>query len=297
MVRFGGIMILSILSLLLNLGSLQAQAQTQVVLSGEQAQQMFAAQQGTCFDRIAQNVNQGLSNSFDAYQNQTNMLMDNANKRFTALKDCRTELRQAWLDFQTKKMEHQKEQNALPVRIKKAELDYQMAVLEIQQDCRTQADKDFAGYRERIYQQGPLADPTMLVDFNNRINNDRTTFYESCFRSPENRQRVNLLGQSLALAIEEIRANMKTADDALESLTEQTEAIQADVLRSCEEQEELMAYNERLAAQVAARGASVARTQMALGMISALASCQDPGRVPTNTGDTTTAPRANGNQF
>ncbi len=286
-------MILFFIFSLMPINNIYAQG-AMVTVPAAEYQNMMAAQGGNCFDQLAQTMNQGMSNSFQAYQNQTNMLMDNANKRFTTLKDCRSELRQAWLDFQNKKNEHLKEQNALPVRIKKAELAYQTEVLKIQQDCRQQTDQDFAKYREGIYKQGALNDPTQLVNFNNRINSHRKTFYESCFRSPENRKRVDLLGQTLKLAIDEINSNMKTADDALESFTRQSEQIQADLVKTCEEQKELQAYNERLSAQVAARGNSMTRQQLALGLITSIGSCQDGGRVPAGTSPDTTRTGSSG---
>lgn len=259
----------------------------------DQYQQMQMAQMGNggnCFNTLANSMNQGLTQSFSAYQNQANMLMQNADRRFQNLRDCRSELRQAWLDFQEKKQENATLSMDLPNKINRAKIEFEGKLLEIQNECRAQSNEEFAKYRERLYGSGPLSDPTQLVNFNNNINSHRETFYQNCYRTPENRRRVELLSSSLRLAISELQTAVTSSNEALNNFSEQIRTLQADTVRNCEEQKELQEYNERISASIAARGMSLARQQMALGMIGALQSCMDPGRVPAGSPTDTTRP-------
>jgi hypothetical protein len=262
----------------------------------EYAQLVGKSQSGgsACFANMSQGASQSLSDSYDAYVNQSKTLMDNANKRYTTLKDCRQNLRQQWLEFQKSKNENLKEQNLLSIKIRKAESDYRLTLIKMQESCTQQANADFVKYKESVY-GNRVVTPQQLVNFNNRINQSRTTFYEACYRSPLNVAKMAELERQLRITIDGINAEMKTSNDILASMTEQIGAIQKDIITDCENKSKLDAYNESITNQVASRGRSLAMQKNLLNMVSAISSCQSP---KGTSGDTTTrAPSASDSNF
>lgn len=243
--------------------------------------------QNNCLGRATQNFSQSLSQSYEAHNQRTNLLMQNATTRFEHLKTCRQELLDVWREMEKAKLAHQQNANQLQTKIRQAELEYKTKVLEVERECRRSSNEEFVQYRDSIYQQSVVADPTMLPGFNQRINNHRRNFFETCYRDPTNVKMLGLLGESFQASILEIETELKNSRDALQNMDLQARSIQKNSLQNCEDQDKLNTYNEALSRQMASRAINMTRMQSALGTLQTVASCVDPGRQPGSNQDTT----------
>ncbi len=243
--------------------------------------------QNNCLGRAAQSFTQSVSQSYEAHNQRSNLLMQNATTRYEHLKTCRQELLDVWREMEKAKLAHQQNVNQMEAKIRQAELAYKTKVLEVERECRQKANEEFIKYRDGIYQQSVVADPTMLPGFNQRINNHRRNFFETCYRDPTNVKMLGLLGDSFQASVLEIQTEMKNSRDALQNMDLQARSIQKNSLQNCEDQDKLNDYNEALAKQMASRAINMTRMQAALGALQTVASCVDPGRLPGSKQDTT----------
>lgn len=267
-------------------GQLVFQSQMQL----QQYMQMTGAamnQSHNCVGMAAQNFSQSLGQSYEAHNQRSNLLMQNAATRYEHLKTCRQELLDVWREMESAKLRHQQNTNQVEAKIRQAELDYKTKVLEVEKECRQSANEEFLRYKESIYQQSVVQDPTMLPGFNQRINNHRRNFFEACYRDPTNVKMLGLLGESFQAAVLEIQTEMKNSRDALQNMDLQARSIQKNSLQNCEDQDKLNAYNEALAKQMASRAINMTRMQAALGTLQTIQSCTDSGRLPGSNRDAT----------
>lgn len=247
---------------------------------------------GNCLGMLAQNFSQSLSSTYQARSERNNMLMEQATNRFEHLKSCRQELLSGMIEFEQAKLKHQQNIDSMQMKMKRAELEYKTQVLEIEKECRANANDEFQKYRENIYKRQVIDDPTMLAGFNRRINSHQEVFFQGCHRDRTNVKMIGLAGDSYRLAINELETELQNSRSALESMELQTQKIQRNTLKNCEDQEKLNAYNEALARQNAEEAISLAQTQAALGAFGAIMSCVDPGnRQPTGSNPDTTRGR------
>lgn len=256
-----------------------------ITLSLEEYNQLLGQTQGgpgNCVGNLAQSMQQSMSGSYEAHNQRTNALMQAATTRFETLKNCRQELQQAWLDLEKAKLEHQQKVNEREAKVRRQEIAFKKAVLDMERECRTQANQEFAEYKKGVYSRQVIHDPSQLPGFNDKINGAHQGFFQACHRDPVNSQLVRLHGQEFQASILEIETEIKNSANFIESLELQLSRVQRNTLQNCEDAERLNAYNEALTQQMAQRALSLARSQSMFGAIQGIMGCIDGGvRAPT----------------
>ena len=254
------------------------EAKYQQCIHEERMFQRGGDQKPTCFDDLSNSFTGGLGRNYQHQVDESRQLLGAAERRFGTLKDCRRELRESWIDFQRKKTDHMKERSLLPIKLRQAEIDYQKELNRIRRDCRQKSNKEFAKYKENIQEKGNIG-PHQLHGFGNRINSHRHHFYKSCYQSTDNVQAMETAKKQLALNMDKAKAEMKVVDDMMTSFTEQTELIQEDIKRDCEDQKRLNKYNEALARRNTSKASFNNRINTALDFTKSISNCMDGGGV------------------
>lgn len=281
---FGGIMTQTILSLLLSLlaftSVFASSTDPMINIRLSEYDRLRTEQQNSgasCLNNISQVMGQGMQASYQAYVQQADALKQNATTRFETLKQCRNELRSAFLDYKKAEDQNNINRKMKKIKVARAESEYRLKVLEFKESCQSKADQEFIKYKAEVYKEGVINDPTKAVNFNNRINSHRKKFFQACYQSEINNEKVLELGKQLQINLAEIDVEMESSADSLASMVEQTRLIQKGILDNCEDQEELNKYNQSLSEQIAARGLSMTKQQQTMGLLGAMSSCLNPG--------------------
>ena len=198
-----------------------------------------------CIENLGQNFVGGLGRNYEHQQSKSENLMTAAERRLETLKNCRQELRESWISFQEKKADQQQKRNLFPIKLRQAEIKYQRELNRVRRECRQKSNQEFLKYKEIVQGQGAIG-PHQLHGFSNKINSHRHQFFKACYQAPENTRSMEIADKQLALNLDRARAEMKSVDDMVQSFSEQTQLVQDDLLRDCEKQKELNAYNEAL---------------------------------------------------
>ena len=115
--------------------------------------------------------------------------------------------------------------------------------------------------------------PDQLHGFNNRVNSHRRHFFVVCYQGEANVDAMKVADRQLALNIEKAKTEMRIVDEMVKSFEEQTALIQEDVLRDCEDQKKLNAYNEALAQRLTSKANANNRMQTVMNFSSSLLGC------------------------
>ncbi len=227
-----------------------------------------------CFQGFIGNFGESIGRDYKHEQEKADQLKDAAEKRLETLKNCRQELRETWIAFQNKKAEQNKERALLPTKLRQAELDYQREMNRINTECEEKGKQEFTKYVLNIEEQskGTLG-PDQLHGFTNRVNSRRRHFFVVCYQAEGNVNAMRVAESQLRLNIDKAKAEMAVVDQMVQSFEEQTALVQKDVLRDCEKQNELNAYNESLAKRLTSKGNTNNSIETALNFSSSLLGC------------------------
>ena len=225
-----------------------------------------------CFPDLAGGMKDKVSREFEWQQQRIKGLKESAEARMENIKNCRQEMREAWIDLQAKKSEQTKERNLLPIKLREAELKYEREINRINRECRQKADEDFGKYAATIQERGVIS-PDQLHGFGNRVNSHRHHFFRSCYRGQDNVNAMKVADKQLALNLDKARAEMRSVDDMVQSFQEQTEKIQGDILADCEDQEDLNQYNEDLTKYLTAKAKTKNKMETVIGFTGSIMNC------------------------
>lgn len=255
----------------------------------EQYNQMtMQNQSGGCIPDISEHMNNGISQNYKSYSDRTQVLMDEITKRYEAEKECRNNLAeqyQKWRDEKNKSME---DKALLPIRMQQQEQAYQMEVLKLEAECDESAQAEWIKYKEVAHGTGVLNDPTQAVDFNNKINRALPAFKNACMRSSGQVKLIDAKEKAMQLSIDEMRTKIQVQDDLIEDFHNRLIGTQKELLRNCEQYEELLSQQEALTKQVAEKAVLATKQQKMLGLMNTIAGCiGSMSRQPTGGSDAT----------
>lgn len=255
-----------------------------------------------CLPMLQEALSSSMSNSYNAYQNQTNTLMQNAEAVRKNAQSCRNNLLQQWQRYKEAEQANSRDRLQVNVKIRQAELEYKTELNKLKRQCQQQAVQEQTAFQEAVSKRGVINDPTLAVGFQQRINRFYDTAFNNCFRGDAvTREGIQLMKSSLVNKVMAINAEMEASDQALAYMAEQVQKLQEATIKDCDENEAITEYNAKQTEQVAQRGRAITVANNVLGTITAVASCGDPNEVqrqPTQANpDSTGSTRPAGTSF
>ena len=232
----------------------------------------------SCLNSMIDQVSQGMTSKFEQQQQEANSLMGISEKFANLAKECRNDLGQDLIKFEQSKLDLEKAKNGLNASMKKQEIEYKRALLGVKRQCDSTANQQFGQMKAATTNPNAVVSaqqggPRALFGRNKRVNKFRKLFYDSCMADPITIEEMRIAGLEMAANVEEIQANLKSANDTFASVTKQIEFSQDLTVRNCAEGKDQLEYQERLIKSVNAQAVAMVKKQNMFGLLGAGIDC------------------------
>lgn len=288
--------LLKIMGLLTIIYSVNSNAQTpplsnvSVTVPYDQLQAMQQQQNSGagCMQNMLQQVNEGQTSAYELQQQETNALMGISEKYLEHARTCDNEIYKHLDAYRESKLEHEKNQNMLALKIKRQELEYRKAVHAVERQCQENSTTEWTTFKEGM-SSGIENNPVNLIGKNQRLNNMRPLFYDNCMAQTTTVTQVQDLSDEMRLNIEEIYAGFENSVDTLKSVTQRLRQNQDMAIKQCLQGREQLEYQEAMIRNQNAAAQAHLKKQNLLGLLGAAYSCFDGPSNPSRPNDTTSS--------
>ncbi len=261
-----------------------SQDKIQVPMTQEQYQAFLRTQGGSgtgmggvgCFQSMLENTSQSIGTTLETRTQETNTLMGLSQQYFEQEQQCGNDLSQAVVELNNAKAEHNEQLMMMPAKIELQRLEYEQAVLSVQQECEQSSGAAFMEWKQMVSsgvvtpeRGGPMA----LFGRSQNINRFQKLFYDDCLANRNNVKRVELLGRQLATNVKMLQAGIDASAMKLANLTENLSFNQGRVVKNCMRAKKQLDYQAKLARNNAAAANSAAKTNNFLRMLSGVGVC------------------------
>ncbi len=253
-------------------------------------QQQYSGQ--GCLQRMIEQVNQGATSAYEIQQQQTNALMGIAEKYYEHAKTCDNEIYKHLDAYRVAKLEHEKNENMLAIKIKRQELEYRKSLHAVERQCQENSTAEWTEFKSQM-SSGVENNPVNLIGKNQRLNNMRPLFYDGCMAQRTTVDQLQDLSDEMRLNVEEIYAEFENSADTMRSVSQRLRQNQDLAIKQCLQGREQLEYQEAMIRNQNAAAEAHLRKQNLLGLLGASYSCFNAPTNQNGVNDTTTRAPSN----
>jgi hypothetical protein len=255
--------------------------ETMAVLQARQMGQPIGAAGGLgpgqgCVSGMLGAISQGIGDYVQTVANNNNALMQISQRYFEQEQRCGNELAEPMLELNQARAEHEQKLIQLPNEIELKKIEYEEALLSIQQECEQTSGETFMQWKQQLgtgivdAKQGGVGG---LVNRQRNLNRYQKLFYDDCLASRSNLKRADILARKLRANIRSLQNEVDSSANSLGHLSKNLSFKQGITAKNCMAAREQLKYQEALTKQTMSVTNSGTMAQNALRLLNSAAMC------------------------
>lgn len=248
----------------------------------------------SCMQTMLENTSKGMAATLQAQTAESNMLMGLSQKYYEREQQCGNDLAEVKMQLDQAKADYEAKAMNLPNEIEQQQLDYQSAVLAVQQDCEKSSGAAFVEWK-KMASQGVITPerggPMALFSRNENINKYQKLYYDDCLASKTNVKRLQILSRKLSLNIQKLKTAVESASMKLAALSKTLSFKQGVIASNCMKAKKQLDYQAALARNNASATKFAVQMNNFMNMLNGVNTCMaGPGTsVNDSTGTSSTS--------
>lgn len=229
-----------------------------------------------CTAQMLDNNSASIAATLEAQTNETNVLIALSKQYFEHEQTCGNQIAALNTQLNDANTEHENMKAKLPMLIQQQQLEYEEAVLAIQQDCEATSGEVFRKWKLAQStgvvgaDQGAL---NGLVDRQQVVNGYAKLFYDDCLASETNLKRVQNASKQLAINVDLVKVDVENSARKLANLSKNLSYQQGIVAKNCVKGKKQLDYQAELAKNNAGATNAATKRNNLMRTLSGVANC------------------------